>query len=195
MSYEADDLEIVVADDTALTVSQIRSLLGRLGFSRIHEAVNAEDAWQLCQEHNPDIVLVVWPAGQELVRRLRRDPATPNRFVPIIGMMNYADSASIAAAHTAGVTELLLKPLKLRGLETVIERPRSFVETGTYFGPDRRQPPLLFRPGLMANSGTVEKEDRRKVSFHNPQQTFGRRAGNGGLPEYWIAKAKASLWP
>jgi hypothetical protein len=49
----------------------------------------------------------------------------------------------VEAARDAGVTELLAKPVTAGHLfariAEIVERPRAFVRTDTYFGPDRRR--------------------------------------------------------
>ena len=46
-------------------------------------------------------------------------------------------------ARDSGVTEIIAKPVSLRSLYSrivaVIERPRPFIRTPDYFGPDRRR--------------------------------------------------------
>jgi hypothetical protein len=50
-----------------------------------------------------------------------------------------------------GVTEVLAKPLSLDRLYSVIDgliaNPRRFVESGRYFGPDRRRLEIPYRGG------------------------------------------------
>lgn len=83
--------------------------------------------------------------GIELIRRIRRDPRSPNKFVPIIMMTGYSHRARVEQARDMGVTEFLVKPFTAKDLytriEQLIERPRQFVDAGegTYFGPDRRR--------------------------------------------------------
>ena len=86
---------------------------------------------------------ITGPDAVELVRRLRTDPASPNRLTPVIMMAAAPDAARIAAARDAGVTEFLRKPfaaahLKSR-LDSIAGSPRPFIEAETYAGPDRRR--------------------------------------------------------
>jgi FixJ family two-component response regulator len=58
-------------------------------------------------------------------------------------LSGHSAAAKVAEARDAGVTEFLAKPFSVtmlaQKLQTVIERPRQFVHTSTYFGPDRRR--------------------------------------------------------
>ena len=63
----------------------------------------------------------------------------------------------MAEARDLGVTEMLAKPYSIDGVATrllqVIDRPRQFVHTGDYFGPDRRRHQVAF-----------SDRDRRKIT-------------------------------
>jgi DNA-binding response OmpR family regulator len=69
----------------------------------------------------------------------------------------YTERAKIEAARDAGVNEFLAKPVTPQSLISriteIIERPRAFVKTESYAGPDRRrrQTGNFFGPGRRAN--------------------------------------------
>ena len=70
---------------------------------------------------------------------MRTDPASPNRYVPIILMTGFSERRRVMQARDAGVTEFLVKPFTARDLykrlAQVIERPRQFVRSAEFFGP------------------------------------------------------------
>jgi DNA-binding response OmpR family regulator len=74
---------------------------------------------------------------------LRAPAKCPNPYVPIIMMTSHADSERVIAARNAGVHEYLVKPITgdsvLTRLAEVINHPREFVRTQTYFGPAPRR--------------------------------------------------------
>jgi DNA-binding response OmpR family regulator len=55
----------------------------------------------------------------------------------------HSEHYRVVTARDAGVNELLVKPLSARALftriQTIIERPRPFIRTRSYFGPCRRR--------------------------------------------------------
>ena len=59
-------------------------------------------------------------------------------------LAGHADSDKVLEARDAGVTDDLVKPISARHLcasiEALIDTPRPFVRTATYFGPKRRRP-------------------------------------------------------
>ncbi len=147
MAYQFRNASVLIVDDMEPMLALVASLLDIFGFSRIYKATNAEEGLQLFLDHNPDIVLVDWQMepfnGIELVRRMRADPKSPNRFVPIIMMTGFSHRIRVEEARDVGVTEFLVKPFKAKDLytriEQIAERPRRFVEAETFFGPDRRR--------------------------------------------------------
>lgn len=106
-----------------------------------------------------DVVIsdVVMPGidGLMLLRWIRRHETSPDRFVPVIMISGMVDRKCLTTARDAGVTEFVAKPFSpevvFKRILKVIESPRQFVYTPTYFGPDRRR-----------SKGFVE-EDRRKL--------------------------------
>jgi DNA-binding response OmpR family regulator len=63
--------------------------------------------------------------------------------VPIIMLTGHSDKKRVMIARDAGITEFLTKPISAKSLYerilNVVLRPRPFVKTKTYFGPDRRR--------------------------------------------------------
>lgn len=149
MVYQFKAVSILVVDDMKAMVSLVSSLLKIFGFNSIYTATDPEDAFQQFCRYKPDIIITDWLMqpydGIELIRKIRRDPRSPNRFVPVIMMTGYSHRARVEKARDVGVTEFLVKPFTAKDLyariEQLIERPRKFVEAGdgTFFGPDRRR--------------------------------------------------------
>lgn len=125
----------------------VTSVLDALGVGTIYTAADGEQGFtQFCQ-HNPDIVITDWhmqpTSGLELVQKIRRNPKSPNRMVPIIMMTGYSALPRVETARDVGATEFLVKPFSAqdmaRRIAYVISAPRDFIETNEYFGPDRRR--------------------------------------------------------
>jgi DNA-binding NtrC family response regulator len=64
-------------------------------------------------------------------------------MIPVIMITGHSTQRRVSEARDAGVNEFLAKPLTARGVldrvALVIDHPRSYVRTDTYFGPDRRR--------------------------------------------------------
>ncbi len=81
--------------------------------------------------------------GIDLVRSLRQSGDDYERHLPAIMITGHSERAFVEAARDAGVNEFLLKPVSLNVLQLriaeVIMKPRGFVETAAFVGPDRRR--------------------------------------------------------
>lgn len=146
MPYRFEKLSVLVVEDSPPMLEVVVNALKLLGVGRVHQARNGEDGYQVFTKERPDIVITDWEMeptdGLELVEWIR-SANSPRRNVPVIMMTGYAASVRVAAARDRGVTEFLVKPFTAnelgRRLAYVIDAPRDFVETGEFFGPDRRR--------------------------------------------------------
>ncbi len=147
MTYKFEKASILVVDDMLPMTRLVSNLLTTLGFKTVHTANTSDKGFDLFCRHNPDIVLTDWLMepfdGIEMTRQIRKDDRSPNKFVPVIMMTGYSHRVRVEQARDVGITEFLMKPFRARDLfariEQLIERPRQFVETEQFFGPDRRR--------------------------------------------------------
>ncbi len=145
--YRFDRLKVLVIDDNAHMRKLVVTILQAFGTVQIYEAADAQHAWAIARETNPDVVFVDWMLegmnGLEFVRMMRTSPASPNPFVPIIMLTGYTQIDHVIQARDAGVNEFLAKPVSVKAilsrLISVIEHPRPYVRTKVYFGPCRRR--------------------------------------------------------
>jgi len=141
------DVSILIVDDQAFIRSLLRQILHVLGCTKIFDAADGETAWKAALAGRPDLIIVDWYMapmnGVDFVRKMRRDPASPNQYVPIIMISGYSDRAHIFTARDAGINEFVVKPISAKALfsriNAVIQHPRRFVRVGEFFGPDRRR--------------------------------------------------------
>ncbi|MFP6699243.1 MAG: response regulator [Alphaproteobacteria bacterium] len=114
---------------------------------------------------NVDIVFSNWQMslvdGMMLLRWVRRHKESPNRFIPFVMVTGYPDREKVREARSMGATEMLAKPFSVvnlvQRLLQVVNRPRKFVHTAKYFGPDRRRKAREVPPD----------KDRRKIDEQN----------------------------
>lgn len=147
MGFKFEKLSMLVVEDTQPMQKLLVSVLETLGIRNVHTAANGEDAYRLFVHHAHDIVLTDWQMvpmdGIELTRLIRKSPNSPNKLVPIILITGFSAWPRVAEARDAGVTEFLVKPFTAndlaRRIAHVINKPRDFIETHDFFGPDRRR--------------------------------------------------------
>ncbi len=140
-------LKILTVDDNHHMRLLLTEILRAIGVREVYEAANGAEALQLLRNNPIDIVmtdLAMQPLdGIDLVRRLRNANESPNPMVPVIMITGHSTLRRVAEARDVGVTEFLSKPVTARGvverISRVVEHPRPFVKTNTYFGPDRRR--------------------------------------------------------
>lgn len=147
MSYQMHRISVLVVEDNLPMLEITKSLLLAFGVGQVVGAHEGEQGFEKFRELNPDIVIADWMMkpmdGISFTRKIRNDPHSPNQFVPIILMTGFSERRRVLQARDAGVTEFLVKPFNARDLykriAQVIERPRQFVRSEDFFGPDRRR--------------------------------------------------------
>ncbi|HEY8963057.1 MAG TPA: response regulator [Alphaproteobacteria bacterium] len=147
MAYQFDQISVLIVEDTQPTALMVRSILETFGVTKIYIARNGEDGFEMFCRHNPDIVIADWMMkpvnGIALTHMIRNEPVSPNPFVPVILMTGFSEKSRVMEARDVGVTEFLVKPFQAKDLYKRIvqatERPRQFVRTQEFFGPDRRR--------------------------------------------------------
>jgi two-component system, chemotaxis family, chemotaxis protein CheY len=148
-------LRLLVVDDNTQMRTIMVTVLGSVGIIDVHQAPDGMVGLAKLAELNFDCIYADFEMprmnGLEFVETVRRTDST-HRFTPIIMLTGYSDYAHLSLARDKGVTEFLRKPVTARDillrLEAVIMRPRPFVNSDAYFGPDRRRnrPTAYFGP-------------------------------------------------
>ncbi|MCB2108815.1 MAG: response regulator, partial [Rhodobacteraceae bacterium] len=150
-----DRLSILVIEDNEYMLDVFANALKRMGFTRMFKAKTGKEAVEYLRSttksfaasEQVDIVisdLIMSPiSGQLVLQWLRDDKASPNRFMPFIMISGAADRVNVEAARDRGVSEFMAKPFSVENvykvLQRLIDNPRQFITTQTYFGPDRRR--------------------------------------------------------
>jgi len=177
MGYKLERLTVMVVDDNKNMRSLVRAILEALGVSHVIEAQDGEAAFKKLKEQQIDLIIVDWNMepvdGVTFTRKVRTDPESPDQFVPIIMLSGHTEKARVMQARDAGITEFMAKPIAARALYArmvaVIEHPRTFVKTASYFGPDRRRQDMPF-PGPDRRSTAVKGGKSGKGNLSEDQQ-------------------------
>ncbi len=139
-------LRLLVIDDNAQMRSIIGTVLTAAGVRHLHYAGDGRHGLRAVAEFKPDVCYVDYEMpvmnGLDFISAIRQ-PDCPHQFLPIIMLTGHSDMRRLNAARDRGVTEFLCKPVNaltiLSRLEAVILRPRPFIHSKAYFGPDRRR--------------------------------------------------------
>jgi two-component system, chemotaxis family, chemotaxis protein CheY len=167
MSYHFENISVLIVEDNQPMLELAKSIMETFGVEKVETARNGEDGFKLFCKQKPDIVIADWMMkpmdGISLTRRIRNDPASINPFAPVILMTGFSEKRRVMQARDAGVTEFLVKPFNARDLyrrlSQVIERPRQFVRSEDFFGPDRRRKKIAGYDGELKRETDVRPED------------------------------------
>jgi DNA-binding response OmpR family regulator len=140
-------IHVLIADEDYRIAVLVRKILESLGFKVIRIARDGTQALQLLKSERFDMLITDWRMtpmdGVSLVKHLRTQDDSPNRFIPIIMLTGNADREHVQQARDIGVTEFVVKPFSAKTLveriRLLIENPRSFIMSKRFTGPDRRR--------------------------------------------------------
>ncbi|MFP6736903.1 MAG: response regulator [Rhodospirillales bacterium] len=177
-NYNIQQLHFLVVDDNKHMSMLIKNLLHALGSRMVAEANDAADAFAELTHFPADIIITDYHMqpldGLDFVRLVRTGSDSPNPFVPIIMLSGHTEMNKIMQARDAGVHEYLAKPISAKSLysriDSIIARPREFIETRSFFGPDRRRRAMSF-------TGPERRQADLKVSSPTPADAAAADAG------------------
>lgn len=140
-------LDVLIVDDNAHMRALIRTVLRSVGVAKLRECGDAEEAWALLERRTADVILLDYAMpgmdGLQFLKKLRADRDSPAPHARVVMITGYGDMTRVNAARDAGADEFLTKPLTanslLSRLDSVASRPRAFIETDDFLGPDRRR--------------------------------------------------------
>lgn len=125
-----------------------RNILKESGFPAVLEAQDAAGALDVLADRRFDVLVCMMDMpetdGIELTRRIRWSKAGPvDPALPVVLCVEQAAPARLMAARDAGASEFVALPIQpkvlITRLRAALEKPRPFVTTPTYMGPDRRR--------------------------------------------------------
>ncbi len=168
----ADDylsnIKFLIVEDNKFMQTVVRRVLSALGVRDVRECDDGADALKILKTFPADIVITDWAMepldGLELTQMIRNSADSTNPYIPIIMLTAYSEMNRIVEARDSGVNEFVVKPISVNTLfsriQAVIERPRPFIRTKNFFGPDRR---------------------RKKLPFNEPDRRYAARTLPDGL--------------
>jgi two-component system chemotaxis response regulator CheY len=107
-------LNVLVVDDMASIRKILIRSLNNIGFQKILEAPNGEEAIKIIKANNPPVGLIIsdWNmpvcTGLEFLKRVKADPTTCK--IPFIMVTSESDKAQVLEAIKAKVDGYVLKP-------------------------------------------------------------------------------------
>ena len=140
------NLVIVIADPSSYWRRAIYGILRSFGANKVLEAEHSMDLIRILASQKIDILLCdtkIHPHNWlKLTHMIRRNAINENRTVPILLMSGDTSERIVKNARDAGanmvVAKLMSPNILYDRLCWIAFNPRPFIDTATYFGPDRR---------------------------------------------------------
>jgi DNA-binding NarL/FixJ family response regulator len=114
--------QLLLVDDEPGLREAVQAYLEDSGFT-VYSASNAQEGWELLQQHSPDLVIsdIMMPQvdGYQFLKQLREDP----RFttLPVVFLTARGMTADRIQGHRAGVDAYLPKPFDPDELVAIVE--------------------------------------------------------------------------
>ncbi|MBI1321629.1 response regulator [bacterium] len=142
--FSALTIALVFADPKAALV--VKAVLDSLGCRAIVLARDGKELFDRLKREVIDIAVIdsglKSMTGIECVRQIRQLPGSNVRDMPVILLGHSKNKEDIATVRDAGATEYMHKPFTAQALlasvHMLVERPRAFIISAGYTGPDRR---------------------------------------------------------
>ncbi|NOZ43463.1 MAG: response regulator [Alphaproteobacteria bacterium] len=169
-------VSILVVEDSQFIRSLVVNSLRVMGVGSIQSLEDGAQAIEFIKQvkddpmragmMNIDLIISDWEMspvdGMILLRWIRRHKESPDRFVPFLMLTGYSEPKRVHDARAMGVNEFMSKPFTVKALAdklfSIINKPRQFVHTASYFGPDRRRQMIPF-----------DGVDRRVLNYDSPE--------------------------
>jgi len=187
-------MHILVVDDSSGMRRILSATLGRLGFSDVTEAEDAESALAHLHQRAVDLAIIDWNlpglSGLDLANVIRSEPAT--RDVPLLMVTGNGSAADVARALRSGFGGYIIKPFtedtfaQQVGALVRVEGPRrpsaamiptnwnDWISTGAWKQSDFKQipaPPRSFRE-VFAIAGDNEVDANRLMTLVSRDPVF-----------------------
>ena len=156
--YNFAQLRILLVDDNDFFRQVMSQILLSLGVRHLSYEKDPEKALELAKAVPFDLIFVDWVmspfTGLVFTKTIRMKPDGVNALTPIVMTTSYSTAEHVTKSRDAGSNAFLMKPITARSVSKcmtqLIEKPKPFIRTATYCGPDRR-----------FKIDTFEGEDRR----------------------------------
>lgn len=153
-AYDLSTFRVLIVEDYAFISDLLTSSLSEMGVGDVmasdcvataKEKILGFNAVQ--SSRNIDAVILDWlmpdGTGLELLQWIRGHRSDSIKYMPVIVCSAYASTELVEQSRDYGANEVMVKPVSAEKLARrilyVIDKPRPFLRTPDFFGPDRRR--------------------------------------------------------
>jgi two-component system, chemotaxis family, chemotaxis protein CheY len=166
------DLVILIADPSSYLSMLIHSMLRGFGSNKVLQVRNSMGVFHALTAQRIDLLicdaLLPVHGGLQLTQAIRSKKGNEHRTIPILMMISDSRASTVKQARDAGANMVIAKPLSAASLYDrltwIAFNPRKFVDTTTYFGPDRRFKIEGYAGGVGRRKGDKVTEVAQKIS-------------------------------
>ena len=160
---------VLIVDDDQALLAQLTHMVRDFSVLSVLTADDAEEGLSLLRERPVGLVISGYGMtpvnGLEFARRLRHGEGGADPETPIIMLAGDGERQEIEAASGIGVDGIVDKPVSPSSLYSTMllsTKPRVFIKSDVYVGPDRRRNPRGVI-GAGANSDDWEADDDKQI--------------------------------
>lgn len=159
------DRPLLIVDPSSFLRRLIADVLRHAGADHVYTFADKDEGLNAASTFARPIIISDWSdktsPGPAMTRALRRTNL-PVRRAPVIALGHSGQMREVERARDAGVNAFLLRPVApaalFSRLEDTTRRPRAYVETESFAGPDRRTRPnqngrIAWKRGVDVASG------------------------------------------
>jgi two-component system, chemotaxis family, chemotaxis protein CheY len=144
--YNLSQVNVLIIDSNWNMRRLVGTALEGYGIQNVEFAADGREGLNKLVRLPIDLVICEYRLGRingiDLTRKIRRSRKKFDPFVPILLLTADTEEGVVAAARDAGISGVIAKPVSAeylyRHIVELIERPRQFVRTSGFIGPDRR---------------------------------------------------------
>lgn len=118
----SDQMKILVCDDSLLIRRQLKDALEKMGGFEIHQAANGQEAVDIYQKINPDLVLLdlVMPVlnGLDCLKKIKEEDEQAN----VVMITSTGTKENLRQALDLGALDFIQKPWKEEQLISALSR-------------------------------------------------------------------------
>lgn len=165
--YDLGNFRVLVIEDSPFIGNLMSSALNEMGVGKVLIAKSVTEAKEkilsfnaVASSQNIDVVILDWlmpdGKGSEFLEWVRGHKADTIKFLPTIICSAYASTELVEESRDKGANEAMVKPVSAEKLARrilyVIDKPRPYISSPDFFGPDRRR-----------KNEKITGDDRRKT--------------------------------
>lgn len=166
-------MTVLIVDDDQAMLAHLKHMVRDFSVLSVLTADDAEEGLSVLRERAVDLVISDYGmtpvSGLEFARRLRHGKGGAEPETPIIMLAGDGERQEIETASGIGVDGIIDKPVSPSSLYSTMllsTKPRVFIKSGVYVGPDRRQNPRgVIGAGANSDDWNADDDDQIVIDW------------------------------